>query len=603
MIKQIDFNKYYTKICPITCTINGCNIELKQKTWACLLITITEYLIKEKYYQISILNNQPIFGLNVLFKSEKGINDSYHKLSNGKWIDTDYNIKDTLFIVKKLCLFCGINIKNVKIMYEREESKSYHNIINQGSVLTPPELQEIGNNVVVNYIKKIIEKKFSSGLKIDLIELKRFRVNYKDEFNVELLLTDKELSSIIIANTILYKNKHYLINTEIKEHIKQKIEQIITDGIKMIYYSEFFKLYDNELIKGSIIDSGMLRIVIEDLFPEFNFKQTFFTPSITSDATSLLLKKEILRIWGEKTLLSFDEASKLLPFIPIKQIKMTFSRDRFFVRDSQGVYSHLGKVIITENEKKNIFTYVTNAIKAKRYVALNELPLDNLKTNNYELSDIALQVAIFEIVLENNYSRNGKIISYSSDNVTTKSIMKEYCRNQDRCSLQELIELEIELTCKTHYTLAMESGYSEMVRVENDLFIAEKFLHFDFENIDKAIDYFIKGQYLPLQAHTVFATFPDCNYPWNLFLLESYCRRFSKRFRFDVLAYNSMNVGVIVRKECNLSYHEIMIDAINKSNIKLEEVEVINFLYDNGYIGRRTYSKVDDLINKVKLIN
>jgi predicted butyrate kinase (DUF1464 family) len=85
-------------------------------------------------------------------------------------------------------------------------------------------------------------------------------------------------------------------------------------------------------------------------------------------------------------------------------------------------------------------------------------------------------------------------------------------------------------------------------------------------------------------------------------LLESYCRRFSGRFRFEVLAVNSKNAGAIVRKGCALSYFEIMSDAVSKSSVSLEKTAIEDFLCVSGYLGRRSYSKVNELIKLAKAL-
>ena len=85
-------------------------------------------------------------------------------------------------------------------------------------------------------------------------------------------------------------------------------------------------------------------------------------------------------------------------------------------------------------------------------------------------------------------------------------------------------------------------------------------------------------------------------------MLESYARRFSEHFRFECLSVNSCNAGAIVRKYSNLSYDNVMTDAVAKSGILLVEKDVLNFLCEIGYIARRRYTKVTELISKAKTI-
>jgi len=56
----------------------------------------------------------------------------------------------------------------------------------------------------------------------------------------------------------------------------------------------------------------------------------------------------------------------------------------------------------------------------------------------------------------------------------------------------------------------MEAGNTVLVRIDKDTYIADKFVHFDAEMVDTAIELFIKGDYLPLKSFTTFGAFPDC---------------------------------------------------------------------------------------------
>jgi hypothetical protein len=135
-----------------------------------------------------------------------------------------------------------------------------------------------------------------------------------------------------------------------------------------------------------------------------------------------------------------------------------------------------------------------------------------------------------------------------------------------------------------------------MVRTDKDSFLADKFLDFDQNAVDNAIEHFVNGgEYAPLRYVTTFAPFPHCGQTWTLFLLESYCRRFSERFRFEAPSVNSTNAGTIVRKHSKLTYHDIMVDAVAKSGVALNQNAVLDFLATEGYTSQRRYSKITEL--------
>jgi hypothetical protein len=273
-----------------------------------------------------------------------------------------------------------------------------------------------------------------------------------------------------------------------------------------------------------------------------------------------------------------------------------------FIWNAADVYTHVGKIDITAEERVAIAEYVRAACRTNGYASLNDISLDEVVDHNYELSMTAIHNAVFYICLANGFTQNGKIITHKGDTLNALTIMKEYCRGLDKCSLQDLLDFEQELTGEVHRWTPMEAGNTVMVRTDRDSYVAEKHVHFDVAAIDDVIDLFVKGEYLPLRQFTTFAAFPHCGQAWNLFLLESYCRRFSKRFRFDVLSVNSKNAGAIVRKESQLSYEDILVDAVAKSGITLEKNVILDYLVENGYKGVRNYPRLEKLTQQVKAL-
>jgi hypothetical protein len=83
---------------------------------------------------------------------------------------------------------------------------------------------------------------------------------------------------------------------------------------------------------------------------------------------------------------------------------------------------------------------------------------------------------------------------------STQDIMDEYCRSLDCCSLDDLLEFERELTGECHRWIPMQAGCDIMVRTDKDSFLADKFLDFDQNAVDNAIEHFVNGgEYAPLQ--------------------------------------------------------------------------------------------------------
>jgi len=225
---------------------------------------------------------------------------------------------------------------------------------------------------------------------------------------------------------------------------------------------------------------------------------------------------------------------------------------------------------------------------------------------NFELSIAAVQAAVYQICLGSNnseYARHGKIVTYKGETIDTQAIMHDFCRSQDKISLDKLLAFEEDLTGEIHRWIPIQAGYGAMVRTNERTFIADKYLDFDTNVIDNAIEHFMGGgEYVPIQAVTTFAMFPHCGQDWNFFLLESYCWRFSPNFRIDTRSVNSKNVGAIVRKNSRLTYDDIMADCIAHSNVPLMPQAVLNYLRENGLISARKHKNIGDLIKKARMI-
>jgi hypothetical protein len=462
-------------------------------------------------------------------------------------------------------------------------------------ILIEPQLAEI--------IRRIMLAHFPNGFKVDSpIELFRFRRFAAEDFGEEISLGDEELMTSISTCGTPFDGKVYVISNEIRSRVQSQIDSAISEGAEIIFYNPFYTLYEEWLFAGKVISEEMLKDLLVKLYPNYTYKTHYFSPKVRNGRELTKIRSEIMRVWGSDVVLSYEQLSERLPYIPPDKIKYALAQDGNFFWNSREVYTQIDKVEVSDEERAAIDQYVAVACRTEGYASLNDVPLGEIKERNYELTLSAIQSAIYEIVLAHKYDRRGKIITRKGDKLDALTIIKEHCRTLDKCSLQDLLDFERELTGESHRWIPMEAGYSVMVRVDEDNYVAEKYVHFDVDATDGVLDLFVPGDYLPLKSVTTFATFQYCGHAWNLFLLESYCWRFSNRFRLEVLAVNSKNAGVIVRKSSRLSYFQIMADAISRSGIPLEKTAIEEYLCRNGYISRRSYAKVDELIEQAKAI-
>jgi hypothetical protein len=197
------------------------------------------------------------------------------------------------------------------------------------------------------------------------------------------------------------------------------------------------------------------------------------------------------------------------------------------------------------------------------------------------------------------YSKSGQIITSIGKKLRVLDILEQYCREAETASFEELNSFEATFDPEGRsHSACLIAAHNVMVRVSEDLFVAESKVSFDVERIDEAIALYCRDNFIPLKSVVDFSLFPYAGYPWNLFLLESYVRKFSRLFKYDVRAVNSANIGVIVRKSFTYGdYDDILSIALAKSSLSLNDKKAAgDYLFDNGYIGWRNLGKNESKI-------
>jgi hypothetical protein len=256
---------------------------------------------------------------------------------------------------------------------------------------------------------------------------------------------------------------------------------------------------------------------------------------------------------------------------------------------------------LPESEGEKIAKDVKEKLLSKDYVIANELDFSRFEALNPHCPFTAIRDAVFNKYLSNVYSKSGQIITRNGEKLRVLDILEQYCRDSDTASFEELnaFEATFDPDGRTH-SLCLVAAHDVMVRVSAELFVSEKMVSFDVEKTDEAIALYCSGNFIPLKIVSDFSLFPYAGYSWNLFLLESYVRKFSRIFKYDVRAVNSANIGVIVRKSFQYGeYDDILSIALARSPLSLNDKNSVgDYLFDNGYIGWRNLGKNESKIIK-----
>ena len=442
-------------------------------------------------------------------------------------------------------------------------------------------------------IIKIIVTRFKNGYRnSSSIDFERFKNYYVDEYDEEFEYDVDWLNASISAKAFVYDGRAYIFDKDVVEHVRSYLEQIDSPCIFIGY---FFNKYYSSFYTFGIFSVDILRAFIEKYYKDISVKWDYIY--MKDNVSTYELIKEV---FSECETWTFDELHKRLPYLKMSTIRQIMNSAEYF-RVDKGTYTHIDNIELPDAEGKKIRMFVENKLFDRDYITANELDLSKFVDLNPHCSFYAVRDAVYYKFLSDGFDKNGQIITRAGVKLRVLDIIEQYCREADFVSLRELNELEatFDPDGRSH-SLCLIAGNNTMIRVSGELFVADHNVDFDVEKIDDVLALYCNDSFIPLRGVTDFSLFPFAGHTWNLFMLESFVRRFSNSFKFDVRAVNSANIGVIVKKSFNYNnYDDILALALAKSFVCLSDKKAVaDYLFENGYIGWRNLGKSEGAIIK-----
>ena len=245
-------------------------------------------------------------------------------------------------------------------------------------------------------------------------------------------------------------------------------------------------------------------------------------------------------------------------------------------------------------------------IATESYVDFDACDLSSNIALNHEIAPKYLLNLIYERFFSDSFSRRGKKLFKKNDfcSGAWKDSLENRLRNfliqHDETDIETLINYceEVGDCSEDSMTTALTCALRFAVRVSEKIFVRDSLIEFNVIETDEALTPFVQGKIIPLRAVTSFSGFPSLGgYSWNLFILESFLRRYSRRYRFATSSVNSSNVGAVYPKSMRFkNYLEVQVAAVRQEKLFLEKVSVKKFLTEQGYKLRNVDSVSEQII-------
>ncbi|MFH1882306.1 MAG: hypothetical protein ABIL62_06305 [Planctomycetota bacterium] len=441
------------------------------------------------------------------------------------------------------------------------------------------------NNDMQTTVIEILNQRFPNGIRpnsvIDLNKLKKFYFEVAGECISEEV---SDISSMLEEIGIGHGDKVYAFSEDSKQELTDLITRLQAEGNRIFYYDELYDTHAETLQRMNIFSSDLLKTILSEVCPSLRYH----SKHCKTDSTCTV-ESEVLRCFKTAISLSYDQFQKRLPYIPIPKIRHVLVCDRDFIHVTIGVYTHISKIEYDKAECGKVCSQVKADISNNGFASLASVNCPESLALNPELSEAAIKSGFFRVFLSDRFERQGNIITEKGGALNSANVLERFCRSNASLTLDELCDCEKAITGYIT-NKSLFAAYKSMIRINRDTFVSDSEIQFDVAATDCALDRFVLGDVIPLQGVTSFISFPYINgFPWNPFMLESYCRRFSEHFAFQCLTVNSLNIGAIYRKTAKFAnYAEVLAAAVASESIELSPKEVGDYLFGRGYIARRT---------------
>lgn len=524
-----------------------------------------------------------------------------HKIASAKLYSTDnyWEAKETVDALLKNDLF---------IEYNNQQHNRLRAAINKYlgylSKENNTQIQMcLEDTIDLEPYKQVLAEKYPKGFRIQSkLEMKKFRHYWNEKFGAELEEEDDVVRQYITHSGIQYQEFIYLpeemLNDRIEESLITYIDNTFAEGKKAIYYDALFKEFSIDFLGQRINNSDMLKIYLSYLYKgKYFFNRSYLASDVNVEIDPVDEVRDCMIAYGAP--MKLVVLYKALCHIPQKKIKQILNCNKEYIYNASEEYFHADVVDLTHTELENIADLIQQAIDDKEFISGNEL-IYTISTKYPVLMErfnmfttVGLRDAI-GFKLNGAYAFTGNIISSADKSLSMYDVFADYCSHRDLVTLDELNNLKIELNT----TIYFDAVYQNLLRINQDDFVNKDRARFDVEATDAAIERFCTGNYISLREFSQFGSFPDAGFPWTCYLLEHYVSDYSRNYELMHSSFNAYNcVGAIVKRNSGIKdFNDLIANVLADSNIIHTKESALQYLYDNGFLARRRYTEIEQII-------
>ena len=379
-------------------------------------------------------------------------------------------------------------------------------------------MPEIEKNIV-----ELLEAEFPNGMRPgDFIDQRKLRKFYKEYFETELP-ADFPFAEVLPCLGIVHDGKVFPRPSEKGGGWRKIVDGLAAQGHRIFQFSRVMQRHAKELMRLGVTSSEMLREVMSKSASDaYEIKDGFFIAKSVPPRDL---------IPADAVLVEEKDLAKAFPYVDEEEIRNLLRNVPGAIRNGPGSWAVSDRIAFDEDETAAGRDECSTAVANDGFFSLAQLHLENsVAMNDHRLADGTLRRLFFQRFLSEEFDLAGQIVHAKGSAVDAAVPLRLFLRNRTETTLAEIEDLAREYNI--FISKALETACEETVRVSRDRFVSPCLVAFDAAAVDEAVAARCVGGATPLCEFSGFADFPAVpGFVWNEFLLESFLRRESRRFR------------------------------------------------------------------------
>ena len=452
----------------------------------------------------------------------------------------------------------------------------------------------------------VISENFSNGVRADFITEMQIRRAYKLRYSDEEIPSAFSVTSFIKKVAVYYGGRYYFVNALNRGRVFRLVDMTLNAGNIIVYYEELFAKYRGKLCDWHVKTPAVLGALLRTSDSQLYFSDKYF-------AVNKFVRVGDVVEYTARTLpvgVSFtvNQIREKLTYVPVEEIERSLNNSRKYIKTLSGKYLLAEQISFDTAEIETMRLILLNDLNLDGHAIFNMQDFPSTLALNPELSEMTLRGVIFDRFLSKDFSCHGNILTLRGTMINGARLLKRFCATRDELTLNELTERAKKLGLNRQPTI-INAASESMIRVSKNIFVKAEFIKFNAFVIDEALAPFVQGKIIALRDVTSFATFEPVKdvrgfeWEWNLYLLESFLRKGSRRYKFHTSsAANLANGAICPREKIFLNYIDLMSAVVVQEKIPLDMNAIGAFLSEKNFHAKRLDGLATSIIERAQVL-